>query len=153
MAGSMKAGFSSGREKTLNKSSPRERETEPAESSKARVMVVEDAPSFQELVVLTLTLEPYIKVAYIADSGEEALEEFARVSPDLVLLDFRLPGINGLETARRMKDQNPNVKIALVTAYSEEVLERTTQIAYVDEVIPKSSFSLGKVRRLLDLDS
>ena len=86
--------------------------------SLARIMVVEDAPEFQELVVLTLTLEPHLKVDFIASSGEEALDAFDRVAPDLVLLDFRLPGIDGLETARRMKQRRPDVKIALVTAYT-----------------------------------
>ena len=119
----------------------------------ARVMVVEDAPSFQELVVLTLSMEPYLKIVHMADSGEEALEVFDSVSPDVVLLDFRLPGMNGLETARKMKERNPDVKIALVTAYAEEVLERAAKEASLEEVIPKSSFSLARVKRLLGQDS
>ncbi len=118
-----------------------------------RVMIVEDVESFQEVVVMTLSLEPYFKVVYIADSGEEALEAFAKASPELVLLDFRMPGIDGLETAKRMKKQRPDVKIALVTAYSEEVLERAAKEAQVDEVIPKSSFSLARVQQLLGWDS
>ncbi len=114
----------------------------------ARIMVVEDAPEFQELVVLTLTLEPHLKVDFIASSGEEALEALDRVAPDLVLLDFRLPGIDGLETAKRMKRQRPEVKIALVTAYTEEVLKRAAHDAHVEAVIPKADFSL---RRVLDV--
>jgi len=119
------------------------------DKSVATVMVVEDAPSFQDLVVLTLSLEPYIKIVHMAASGEEALEAFHRVAPDLVLLDFRLPGINGLETARRMKEERPDVKIALVTAYAEEVMARAVEEGNVEEVIPKSSFSLERVQRLL----
>ncbi len=118
-----------------------------------RVMVVEDGPVFQELLILTLSLEPYFELAYIADSGEEALEEFAKVSPDLVLMDFRLPGIDGLETAKRMKAQRPAVKVAIVTAYAEEVLNRAAKDAGVLDVIPKASFSLERVRQLLGLPS
>lgn len=115
-----------------------------------RVMVVEDAASFVELLVLTLTMEPYIKVVYSATSGEEALRAFAQAKPDLVLLDFRLPGIDGLATAKRMRAQRPDVKLALVTAYSEEVLARIAkEEADVLAVIPKSSFSLQRVRELL----
>ncbi|MBI2172374.1 MAG: response regulator [Chloroflexi bacterium] len=115
-----------------------------------RVMVVEDAPSYSELLILTLTMEPYIKVVYSATSGEEALKAFAQAKPDLVLLDFRLPGIDGLTTAKRMKAQRPDVKVALVTAYSEEVLARIAkEEADVMAVIPKSSFSLQRVRELL----
>ena len=118
--------------------------------SATRVMVVEDAPEFQELVVLTLTLEPYFNVEFIASSGEEAMEAFDRVSPELVLLDFRLPGIDGLETAKRMKERRPEVKIALVTAYAEDVLKRAATEANVEAVIPKADFSLARVQAVLD---
>ena len=118
-------------------------------ASPARIMVVEDAPEFQELVVLTLTLEPHLKVDFIASSGEEALEALDRVAPDLVLLDFRLPGIDGLETAKRMKRQRPEVKIALVTAYTEDVLKRAAHDADVEAVIPKADFSLTRVLDVL----
>ena len=115
-------------------------------------MVVEDAPEFQELVVLTLTLEPHFTVEFITSSGEEALEAFDRVSPDLVLMDFRLPGMDGLETAKRMKERRPDVKIALVTAYAEQVLERAATEANVEAVIPKAEFSLVRVQAVLDQD-
>ena len=133
---------------TAGDSAPRAKD-----SSLARIMVVEDAPEFQELVVLTLTLEPHLKVDFIASSGEEALDAFDRVSPDLVLLDFRLPGIDGLETARRMKQQRPDVKIALVTAYTEDVLKRAAHNAHVEAVIPKADFSLTRVLEVLDSTS
>ena len=121
--------------------------------SATRVMVVEDAPEFQELVVLTLTLEPHFNVEFIASSGEEAMEAFDRVSPELVLLDFRLPGIDGLETAKRMKERRPEVKIALVTAYAEDVLKRAATEANVEAVIPKADFSLARVQAVLEQDS
>ena len=114
-------------------------------------MVVEDAAAFLEVVVTGLLLEPYLKDVHVAASGEEALEAFAQFSPDLVLLDFRLPGIDGLETAKRMKKQLPSVKIALVTAHSGEVLERAAKEVNIDEVIPKAEFSVARVRQLLGL--
>lgn len=118
-------------------------------ASPATIMVVEDAPEFQELVILTLTLEPHLKVGFIASSGEEALDALDRVAPDLVLLDFRLPGIDGLETARRMKKQRPDVKIALVTAYTEDVLKRAAHDAHLEAVIPKADFSLTRILDVL----
>ena len=123
------------------------------ERSVVKVMIVEDAQDYQDLLVLTLSLEPYVKVAYTASSGEEALDAFDRISPELVLLDFKLPGIDGLETARRMKKKQPDVKIALVTAYPEEALARSAEEVNVEEVIPKSHFSLARVQKLLGWDS
>ncbi len=112
-------------------------------------MVIEDVPLFQEALRETLSLDPNIQLACMASSGEEALEAFLRTSPDLVLLDFVLPGIHGLETAKRMKEQRPYVKIAIVTAFLEDVLARVAEEADIVEVIPKSSFSLGRVQQLL----
>ena len=91
------------------------------------IMVVEDAPDFQTAMVFSLLMEPHFKDIHIASSGEEAMEVFPEVCPDLVFLDFRLPGINGLETAKLMKEQRPDVKILLVTAYAEAVLERAAR--------------------------
>ena len=103
--------------------------------------------------MLSLLLQPYFKDIHIAASGEEALETFAEVSPDLVLLDFRLPGIDGLETAKRMKEQRPDVKVVLVTSYAEQVLERVVKEANVDGVIPKANFSPARLQQLLNWDS
>mgnify|MGYP001608716724 CR=1 FL=1 len=124
-----------------------------ATRSITRVMVVEDSKEFQEVLILTLSLEPYVKVVHIADSGEEALRSLETASPDLVLLDFRLPGIDGLETARRIKKQRPNTTIALVTAYADEVSKRAYEEGNVNGVIPKSSFSLTRIRELLQRGS
>ena len=118
-----------------------------------RVMVVEDARSFQEVVVLTLSLEPYVKIVSTADSGEEALAALEEAAPGLVLLDFRLPGIDGLETAKRMKKQRPDIKIALVTAYAEEVASKAKKEGNVEVVIPKAQFSLARVQQLLGRES
>ena len=120
------------------------------EKSPVRVMIVEDEPTFQELVQLVLSLDPRFQVVCTKASGEEALEVLAETSPDLVLLDFRLTGIDGLETAKRIREQRPDVKIAMVTAHSEEVLSRLALEARIQEVIPKASFSLERIYQLLD---
>ena len=115
-----------------------------------RVMVVEDAPEYQGAVVLALLLEPEYKDLHLSSSGEEALEAFESVAPELVLLDYRLPGIDGLETARRMKAQRPDVKVVLVTAHAEEIFARAAKEAGVEEIIPKSQLSVSRLQKLLD---
>ena len=113
------------------------------------VMVVEDAPEYQGAVALALSLEPYLKSVHVAPSGEEALSRFTKDFPDLVLLDFQLPGMDGLETARRMKERRPDVKIALVTAHTLTALERVANDASVDEVIPKAKLSQARLQLLI----
>jgi YesN/AraC family two-component response regulator len=112
-------------------------------------MVVDDVQDFVDTVEVTLSVDMHIEVVATANTGEEALKVFPKASPDLVLLDFRLPGINGLETAKRMKEQRPNVKIVLLTAYAKEVKELAAEIMNIEEVISKSSFSRARIRHLL----
>ena len=115
-----------------------------------KVMIVEDVAAFREVLELQLSLDPYMDIVHTSStSGEAALKAFLEVSQDLVLLDFRLPGIDGLETARRMKEQNSEVKIALVTAYSEEAMALSAKASHVEEVIPKASFSLARIKAFL----
>ncbi len=117
---------------------------------RVKVMIVDDEPVFQELVLLVLSLDPKFEVVRIAGTGEEALSAFEDADPDLVLLDFRMPGIDGLETARRMKEQSPDTKIAMVTAHTEQVLGRLAREAQIHEVIPKASFNLERVQQLFE---
>ena len=118
-------------------------------SDPLKVMVVEDSKEFQEVVVLTLGLQPYFKVVAMADSGQEALAVFETASPDLVLLDYRLPGIDGVETAKRLKSRRPDIKMALVTAFAHEIPQSAVEEAQLDAVIPKSEFTLSLVQESL----
>ena len=72
-----------------------------------------------------------------------------QASPDLVLLDYQLHGINGLEAAKRMKERRPDVKIAILTAYSDEVKQLAGEALNVEEVIAKAGFSKAKIQHLL----
>ena len=114
-----------------------------------KVMIVDDEPVFQELVLLVLSMDPQFDVVRIAGTGEEALSEFESAAPDLVLLDFSMPGMDGLETARRIKQRSPDTKIAMVTAHTEHVLSRLAREAQIHEVIPKANFNLERVQRLV----
>ena len=113
-----------------------------------RVMVVDDVEAFLKVLKVSISLDPYIEIVAIASTGEEALEKLHEAAPDLVLLDFRLPGISGLETAKEMKRRRSDVKIALVTAYSAEA-KQISSVADVDEVISKSEFSRARIQHLL----
>lgn len=84
-----------------------------------KILVVEDDEDIQELIEFNLAREGYqvIKVA----SGEEALSTEIREEPDLVILDLMLPGLDGLEVCRRLRNSpGGNVPIIMVTAKGEE---------------------------------
>jgi DNA-binding response OmpR family regulator len=81
------------------------------------VLVVEDEAHVRELVSYTLQGAGY-RVRSVGD-GESALHETRHVAPDLVVLDIRLPGIDGWEVCRRIREQS-NVPILMMTALAED---------------------------------
>ncbi len=70
---------------------------------RVRVMLVDDDPWFLELLQELLSQDHRFQVICVVETGEEALEELGKGCPDLVLVDFQLPGLNGLETGKRVK--------------------------------------------------
>lgn len=125
--------------------------TEGRVEGRINVMLVEDEAGFQDLVRLVLSFDARFHVCGTAMTGEHGLEQFDQLAPDLVLVDFRLPGIDGLETTRQMKERRPDVEIVMVTAHTEEVLAKLAREADIKGVIPKASFSLERILSTLDL--
>ena len=82
------------------------------------ILVVDDEPNIAELIELYLTREGY--QVFTADSGEAALRAVAEHRPRLVVLDVGLPGIDGLEVCRRLR-QTSTIPVIFLTARDGEV--------------------------------
>ncbi|MBI1858119.1 MAG: response regulator transcription factor [Candidatus Melainabacteria bacterium] len=78
-----------------------------------KVLLVEDEDQFAKLIELELTYEGY--QVEIASSGKEALEKIEKIKPDLVLLDWLLPEIDGLEVTRRIRSDGNDVLLMILT--------------------------------------
>ena len=81
----------------------------------ARFLVVDDDPSQREL--LAGSLRDLGSDVFEADGGLRALEVLQRELPDVVITDFRMPGVGGRELLRRIKTVSPEVEVVIVTAY------------------------------------
>ncbi len=81
---------------------------------KAHVLVVDDDPRITDLVRRIFAYEGY-SVA-VAATGQEALDRTLERPPDVIVLDILLPGIDGLEVARRLREAGDNVPILMLTA-------------------------------------
>lgn len=82
-----------------------------------RTLIVEDHQGFQTLLKETLhSVSPTMEVTEAAD-GDEAFERIASSCPDLIFMDIRLPGENGLELTRRIRDEYPLTIIIILTSY------------------------------------
>ncbi len=70
--------------------------------SKIRVMIVEDSRVVRELLQFLIGSDPRLEVAAAVESAEEALRLLERVAPDVISMDIRLPGMNGLEATQQI---------------------------------------------------
>jgi CheY-like chemotaxis protein len=118
-----------------------------------RVLVVDDEPDLRLLV--RLSLEMYGYAITEAGSGEEALETIHGDPPDIVLLDIKLPGIDGWEVLRRLRENaNGRPRVIMLSAHaSDATSQRALEagcVAYVakpfqpDDLIDAIEISNGK---------
>lgn len=86
----------------------------------ARILVVEDEPAIQELLALTLSEAGH--QAILAGDAAQAYQQTQDVLPDLILLDWMLPGMSGIEFARKLRAQSrtQNIPIIMLTAKAQE---------------------------------
>lgn len=86
----------------------------------ANILVIEDEPAIQELLALNITQAGHNAIRAL--SAEIAQDLMRETIPDLILLDWMLPGMNGLEFARKIKSdsQTKNIPIIMLTARGEE---------------------------------
>lgn len=85
--------------------------------SKKRILVVDDEEGIQLLYREEFEDDGYEVVS--AYNGDDALSLFNQELPDLVILDINMPGMNGIEVLRRMKESHPNLPVILSSAYQE----------------------------------
>ena len=84
---------------------------------KKKILLVDDEDGIQ-----LLYREEFEEEGYLVDSainGEEALRKFKAAQPDLVILDINMPGMNGIEVLRQMKEINAELPVILSSAYQE----------------------------------
>lgn len=85
-----------------------------------RIMVVDDDDAVRQIIVENLRAAAYVVFEY--SNGEDALEALRAVDPDLVVLDFLMPGLNGAEVAQRARKMRPHQKLLIVSGHMDSVL-------------------------------
>jgi len=90
--------------------------------SKVRVLVVEDSAVVRELLTHLINSDPRLEVAAAVSSAEEALRILPRLRPDVISMDIRLPGMNGLEATQRVMADHPTpIVVVAASVHSEDL--------------------------------
>ncbi len=82
-----------------------------------RTLIVDDDASFRRRVKEVLASESNIEVVGEASDGQEAIRKARELKPDLVLIDVRMPGMNGISATRQLKDEMPALKVIMLTIF------------------------------------
>jgi DNA-binding NarL/FixJ family response regulator len=85
-----------------------------------RVVICDDQDIVRDGLELLLKLEADIKIVGIASDGAEAVAITVKESPDLVLMDLKMPVMNGVEATRQIKGKCPDVKVLVLTTYGAD---------------------------------
>ena len=89
---------------------------------------------------MILSGDPNLTVLGTASNGEDAIGLVEALAPDVVLLDVQMPGLNGFETARRMAECSPGVRIVMISADGEPGYETFARAAGAEAFINKKQF-------------
>ena len=104
-------------------------------------LLVEDSVAFRESLKETLRSRfPAIRVAEAGD-GEEALREIEACVPDLIFMDIKLPGENGLSLTKRIKTAHPDVVVVVLTSYDLPEYREAAFQYHANHFIAKTSIS------------
>jgi len=85
------------------------------QEQKVRVLVVDDDPDFVEAAKVSLAADRRIEVVGGAASGEEAVKQAAALRPEVVAMDVAMPGLDGLEATRLIREDQPECRVVLVS--------------------------------------
>jgi DNA-binding NarL/FixJ family response regulator len=113
-------------------------------TARTRIVVVDDTEHVRTMLVEMLTLDGFEVVGSAVD-GAGAVEVVVRTEPDVVVMDLKMPGLDGLDTTRAVRARRPGQRVVLYTAYLDDHIRAEAREAGV-------ALCLGKVEGLPSLE-
>jgi DNA-binding NarL/FixJ family response regulator len=120
----------------------------PRASRAVRVLTVDDQAVFRRIADDVIAATEGFEAVGEADGGYEALKAVQHLSPDLVLLDVRMPGLDGIEVARRIVASRSDVVVVLISIDELADLPSTAELGNAVPLVRKQDFGPRLLRRL-----
>ena len=105
------------------------------------VLIVDDSLALRERVVEMLTPVEGLQIVAQAQNASDAISSFQSLHPELVILDIQMPGGNGIEVLRRIKLEDPNTKVVILTNHSDPQYRKRCFELKADYFLSKASDS------------
>jgi len=118
-----------------------------------KVLLVDDHPLIREAVKSILQDEKDIIITGEAGNGEQAIELTGKLTPDVVMMDFSMPKMNGLEATRRIKQEHPEVAVLVLTVLDDDQSIRDIMQAGASGYLLKSVFGPEVVQAIRAVSS
>jgi len=115
-----------------------------------KTLIVEDNASFREILKDKLQTLFSSIVIYEAAEGREALQKLDALEPDLVFMDIRLPGENGIQLTQKIRAKYPNTKVIILTSYDSLEYRGAAIQSGGNCYIPKDSLGYIQIEKLVE---
>lgn len=115
--------------------------------------IADDDALIVDSLRMLLSLEEGIDVLWTAKDGREATTLAAKHPPDILLMDIRMPICDGVEATRRIKEQNPQIRVVLLTTFTDDEYIRSALAAGAEGYLLKSTPADALIARLRVVDS
>ncbi len=112
---------------------------------KIKVLVVDDHALMRDGIRALLGIHGDIDIVGEASEGKEAFQKTQELAPDVIIMDIAMPGLDGLEATRRIKKQNPGVKVLILTQYDNKEYVLSAIKAGASGYLPKRALGTDLV--------
>jgi DNA-binding NarL/FixJ family response regulator len=103
------------------------------------ILIADDSELMRTMIRKALERDTDFAVCGEAVDGTDAVSKAKKLSPDLIILDVRMPGLNGIEVAGILRYTLPKIKIVLVTLFAEDIEKSLPSLFRIDAVLSKAS--------------
>ena len=104
-----------------------------------RILVVDDDAAFRQRVKAFFAREADMEVVAEASDGEEAIRKAQELKPDVVLMDVRMPGLNGVSATRKLREEMPEVKVIMLSVFDLPEYREAAMVSGASGYVVKKS--------------